>query len=96
MTRPNADETPESEFVQKMRAVFRRRDVATTPQEKLALKDEMVALMFTYLGRSAWDAARAAGVELPPDVPRGTTAARTCHADAVVDRKVAAAGPEAD
>jgi hypothetical protein len=92
------DQHPESEFVRKMRDVFRRRDAAKgQPKTLKALHGEMVELMHTYLGRNAWDAMRdAEAVEHGADVPRDTTRDRNCHtsADAVdaVERKVAAAG----
>jgi hypothetical protein len=100
--RTNVDQHPESEFVRKMRDVFRRRDAAKgQPRTLQALHEEMVVLMRTYLGRNAWDALRdAEAVQQAADVPRDTSRDRSCHTTAsdvdVLDRKAAAAGKDAE
>lgn len=98
--RRGVDESPLSEFVQKMRAVFARREAATTVPDKRSIEREMEALMRQYLGRSAWDAAAAAAAAEAADVSRDTGADRSCpdaaaHAQQpgnVIERQRRAAG----
>lgn len=61
MPRPSqVDESPLSEFVTKMRDVFRRRLAAVEPRDQRAIEAEMQTIMRTYLGRDAWEAVQAA------------------------------------
>ena len=66
-----------SEFVTKMRDVFRRRLAAVDPRDAKAVELEMVALMRTYLGRDAWEATAAGERDLDDaltaaGIPRAT------------------------
>lgn len=96
MTPRAVDESPLSEFIVKMRDVFRRRLEANGLGDKRALEREMEGIMREYLGRDAWDATaalneQAAAVGEQKAVPRETT-----HAEAQHDGKMLASGPEAD
>lgn len=99
--RRGADEAPLSEFIAKMRDVFRRRLEAVDGREKRAVEREMEAIMRTYLGRSAWDASAAAEEhDVVAGVPRDTPRRRRGHGPSKysgdVDHKLAAAGPDHD
>jgi hypothetical protein len=104
MTQRVVDEGPLSEFVTKMKDVFRRRLAAEGVADKHALEREMKGLMQEYLGRDAWDAA-AAAEERAAGVPRGTSRDQICpthrassqpHEAEVRDGKLLAAGRETD
>jgi hypothetical protein len=102
MPSPRAlDASPLSEFVTKMREMFRRRLAAIEPQEQHAIEHEMETLMWTCLGRSAWEAA--VDAEHARNVSRATSVRRRVlnrprsrYAADSVDRKLAAAGPDED
>jgi hypothetical protein len=83
------DDSPNSAFVREMKAAFRQRCAASTPAEKRQTESAMLEIMRRYLGPAAWRATQQQ--DQTQDVPRGTS-----RPEAVVDRKLAAAGPEAD
>lgn len=70
------DASPLSEFVTKMRDVFRRRLAAVDPRDVRAIEGEMQGLMRTYLGRDAWEAAAAAAEQAAAPWGGGPCAAR--------------------
>jgi hypothetical protein len=99
--RSNVDQQPKSEFCKQAEDLLARRLAARTTGDRRALEAELTVLLATHRLRNAWDAVRdAEAVEQPAGVPRDTTRDRNCHSSApavdVVDRKVAAAGPDVE